>query len=100
MSCIEFLIQLISALSLLVEPLLAKNYHVIQYNSRGVGKSSGWASFTGFSEAQDLQEVVNWAIGKLSDVQSLVVVVCCLTFIQSINALRLKSISRDILMDL
>jgi alpha/beta superfamily hydrolase len=66
-----------STLSLLVSPLLSENYHVFQYNSRGVGKSSGWPSFTGFSEVNDLKEVVNWAMQRISDVRSLVIVVGC-----------------------
>ncbi|EEB93408.1 hypothetical protein MPER_07939, partial [Moniliophthora perniciosa FA553] len=46
----------------LVHPLQSKNYHIIRYNSRGVGRSSGWPSFTGFKESQDLQAVIDWAL--------------------------------------
>lgn len=59
----------------LVEPLLSRNYHVLQYNSRGVGGSSGWASLTGYKEAEDLKALVQWAIDGLSDVRSVVIVV-------------------------
>uniref|UniRef100_A0A0W0FKF2 Xaa-Pro dipeptidyl-peptidase-like domain-containing protein n=1 Tax=Moniliophthora roreri TaxID=221103 RepID=A0A0W0FKF2_MONRR len=46
----------------LVRPLQSKNYHIIRYNSRGVGQSSGWPSFTGLKESEDLQAVINWAL--------------------------------------
>lgn len=59
----------------LVEPLLAQNYHVLQYNSRGVGGSSGWPSFTGYKEAEDLKALVQWAMGQISDVRSAVIAV-------------------------
>lgn len=60
---------------MLLEPLLFKGYHVLQYNSRGVGKSSGWPSFTGLSEAKDLQDVVAWAMQKIPDVRALTIMV-------------------------
>lgn len=68
---------LTSTLSLLVVPLVSEDYHVIRYNSRGVGNSSGWPSFTGFREVKDLKEVVDWAMQRISDVRSLVIVVRC-----------------------
>ncbi|KII89869.1 hypothetical protein PLICRDRAFT_91014 [Plicaturopsis crispa FD-325 SS-3] len=49
-------------LSSLVPLFVDSGYRVIRYNSRGVGRSRGWASFTGLSEAQDLQEVIQWAL--------------------------------------
>jgi len=60
-----------SVLSYLVETLIQKhnNYYVLQYNSRGVGKSSGWASFSGFSEGQDLQDFVQWALSSLPTIK-------------------------------
>ncbi|KAH9831594.1 Alpha/Beta hydrolase protein [Rhodofomes roseus] len=61
-------------LNLLVAPLHRLRYHVIRYNSRGVGKSSGWASLTGSREAQDLRELVQWAIDRLQSVESVVIV--------------------------
>lgn len=64
-----------SVLMSLVEPLLIHNYHVLSYNSRGVGGSTGWSSFTGFNEGEDLKAISRWAIGKFPDVRSLVILV-------------------------
>ena len=64
----------------LIEPLTSKNYHVLRYNSRGVGASTGSASFTGFSEVQDLEDVVQWALDKVPDIRSLVILVRLLTY--------------------
>ncbi|EIM91342.1 alpha/beta-hydrolase [Stereum hirsutum FP-91666 SS1] len=44
-------------------------FDVLRYNSRGVGRSSGSASFAGFSEAEDLKEVVKYATKNIQDVQ-------------------------------
>ncbi|KAJ7274511.1 Alpha/Beta hydrolase protein [Mycena haematopus] len=60
-------------LHMLMEPLHARGYHVLRYNSRGVGKSTGWPSFTGLSEASDLAALIEWALDKLGDVRSVVV---------------------------
>ena len=57
------------------DALISKGYHVLRYNSRGVGLSSGWASFTGFSEAQDLKDIVQWALRYLGSVDKLVIFV-------------------------
>ncbi|KAJ7659960.1 Alpha/Beta hydrolase protein [Mycena rosella] len=58
----------------LMEPLLhARGYHVLRYNSRGVGRSTGWASFTGVSEAADLEALIAWATRTVGDVRSVVV---------------------------
>ncbi|KAF9524853.1 Alpha/Beta hydrolase protein [Crepidotus variabilis] len=62
------------ALGPLVDPLLSERYHVIQYNARGVGGSSGWSSFTGFSEGKDLQDVVEWSMQKIGNVISVLLV--------------------------
>lgn len=63
-------------LSYLAETLLTNNnYHVLRFNSRGVGKSSGWASFTGLSEGKDLEELIQWALGAVANVKSLVLLV-------------------------
>ncbi|KAJ7494629.1 Alpha/Beta hydrolase protein [Mycena galericulata] len=51
----------------LMEPLHAKGYHVLRYNSRGVGRSTGWA------EASDLDALIEWAIATVGDVRSVVV---------------------------
>ncbi|KAF8150634.1 Alpha/Beta hydrolase protein [Crassisporium funariophilum] len=56
----------------LIGPLLSKDYHVLRYNSRSVGQSTGHASFTGFTEAKDLEAVVKWALERITDVRSLV----------------------------
>lgn len=53
--------------------LLGAGYVVLLYNSRGVGKSSGWPSLTGIQEANDLQELVQWALTEVSNVTSVVV---------------------------
>ena len=59
----------------LIEPLTSEGYHVLRYNSRGVGASTGRASFTGFSEVEDLEAVVQWALDRIPDIQSLVILV-------------------------
>lgn len=51
-------------------------YHVILFNSRGVGKSSGRASFSGLAEAHDLELLVHWAIKELPSVKHVVLMVC------------------------
>ena len=67
-----------SVLETLVHPLTHNGYHVLRYNARGVGDSSGVASFTGFQEAQDLKELVQYAVARLGGVQELLLVVCLL----------------------
>ncbi|KAI0749660.1 alpha/beta-hydrolase [Daedaleopsis nitida] len=59
-------------LQLLTGPLLDRGYDVLCYNSRGVGKSTGWASFTGSREAEDLKEFVQWARTTMPQLTSLV----------------------------
>ena len=56
-------------------------YHVLLFNSRGVGKSSGWPSLTGLTEGRDLEELVQWGLGAVPNVKSLVLIVravCCI----------------------
>ncbi|KAH9915106.1 Alpha/Beta hydrolase protein [Fomitopsis serialis] len=53
-------------LRLLVGPLNSLGYHR--------WKSSGWPSLTGSREAQDLRELVQWAIDRLHSVESVVLV--------------------------
>ncbi|KAH8100988.1 alpha/beta-hydrolase [Cristinia sonorae] len=55
------------------KPLLERGYYVLRYNSRGVGKSSGWPSLTGTSEAQDLQDLVQWALQAIEGVQHVLI---------------------------
>ncbi|KAG7448137.1 alpha/beta-hydrolase [Guyanagaster necrorhizus] len=50
------------------------HYYLLRYNSRGVGKSSGWPSLTGLSEGEDLRALVQWALGTLGNIRSLVIV--------------------------
>jgi hypothetical protein len=59
----------------IIPSLLSRDYHVLCYNSRGVGRSTGWASFTGFSEAEDLKALVKWTMETISNVHSVVFVV-------------------------
>jgi hypothetical protein len=42
-------------------------FYVLRYNGRGVGLSSGWKSFTGLQEADDLRELVKSALKRLGD---------------------------------
>ncbi|KAI0033538.1 Alpha/Beta hydrolase protein [Vararia minispora EC-137] len=59
----------------LVGPLSSKlGYHVLLFNSRGVGSSSGWASFTGLQEAQDLQELVTCVVQRLGSVKDVALI--------------------------
>ncbi|KAJ8453629.1 hypothetical protein ONZ45_g19634 [Pleurotus djamor] len=48
-------------------------YHILRYNSRGVGRSRGWSSLTGFNEGKDLESVVQWALQKIPDIKSIVI---------------------------
>ncbi|OCH84088.1 alpha/beta-hydrolase [Obba rivulosa] len=61
-------------LQLLSVPLNQKGYHILRYNSRGVGKSTGWPSLSGSREVQDLQELVQWALGTISPVTSVAII--------------------------
>ncbi|KLO11578.1 alpha/beta-hydrolase [Schizopora paradoxa] len=61
-------------LQLLSQTLGAKGFYTIRYNSRGVGGSSGWKSFTGLQEGLDLQEVVQWALSYVANVRHVLVV--------------------------
>jgi hypothetical protein len=45
-----------------------------------VGKSSGWASFTGLAEGKDLEELVQWGLGAVTNVKSVVLVVRAAAF--------------------
>ncbi|KAJ7034920.1 Alpha/Beta hydrolase protein [Mycena alexandri] len=61
-------------LQMLTKPLHARGYHVLRYNSRGVGRSTGWASFTGLSEVGDLEALVEWALERVGEVRGVVIV--------------------------
>ncbi|THV03172.1 alpha/beta-hydrolase [Dendrothele bispora CBS 962.96] len=64
-------------LTSLLEPLHSKNYHVLRYNSRGVGGSSGWPSLTGLTEGKDLEEIIQWAAAgnlNVSDITAVAIV--------------------------
>lgn len=51
---------------------LDDGYHAIKYNCRGVGGSSGSASFTGFPEAEDLKQLIKWGCETVSDVNTII----------------------------
>lgn len=59
--------------------MLEKGYYVLRYNTRGAGRSSGWPSLTGFREAKDLQELVQWALATIPSITSVVIMVCSRT---------------------
>lgn len=63
-----------SVLQFIEHHMRQKNYSVLRYNSRSVGRSTGWASFTGFSESKDLEDLVTWALEKMPTVKSLVLI--------------------------
>ncbi|KAK9897039.1 alpha/beta-hydrolase [Cystobasidium minutum MCA 4210] len=47
--------------------LVDHNYTVVLMNSRGVGKSQGWASFSGIAEAEDYQAVTRHYLERFND---------------------------------
>jgi alpha/beta superfamily hydrolase len=75
-----------------------KNYHVIRYNSRGVGKSSGWPSFTGEAEGEDLKAVVQEFLAGKPEIDTLTIIVSTTEFYNMMHAL--IQACRDILMAL
>jgi hypothetical protein len=81
----NFVLVLPSVLKLVeTKALLDNGYFVVRFNSRGVGRSQGRSSFSGLTEAEDLKDVVRWAMQQINEeVVSLVFVVCILKF--SIN---------------
>jgi len=54
---------------------------ILLFNSRGVGESSGWPSFTGLTEAKDLEELVQWGLGAVKKVKSVVLIVRAIVFL-------------------
>lgn len=70
----------IRVLGSLVEPLSRLGYHVLVFNARGVGRSSGWASWTAFQEGKDLEELINHLMEILGNVEDVALIVsdeCC-----------------------
>jgi pimeloyl-ACP methyl ester carboxylesterase len=66
----------IRVLAALLRPLTHYHkFYVLCYNARGVGLSSGWKSFTGLQEAEDLRELVKCAVKRLNDVREVVLIV-------------------------
>ncbi|KAH7928261.1 alpha/beta-hydrolase [Leucogyrophana mollusca] len=59
---------------LVVRLLQKKNYHVVYYNSRGVGKSTGMASLTGRPEADDLKALVNQTLEEMPHIDSVTII--------------------------
>ncbi|KAF4597357.1 hypothetical protein EYR40_007809 [Pleurotus pulmonarius] len=47
-------------------------YHILRYNSRGVGASKGWPSLTGHTEGRDLEALVQWALQTIPELRSIV----------------------------
>jgi len=62
-------------LKVLTSLLQQKNYHVIRYNSRGVGKSSGRPSLTGKAEGEDLRALVQEFLAGKPEIDSLTIIV-------------------------
>ena len=63
-------------LQALIHPLTHYlKFHVLRYNARGVGLSSGWKSFTGLQEGEDLHELVRYALKRLNDVREVAFIV-------------------------
>lgn len=56
-------------------PLDSRGYHVLRYNSRGVGRSQGRRTLTGFAESQDLKEVVKWMQRRYAMIEHIVLIV-------------------------
>ncbi|KAL1745594.1 Alpha/Beta hydrolase protein [Schizophyllum fasciatum] len=53
--------------------LIGKGYHVIRYNSRGVGRSTGRVSSTGMAEGEDLEGVVRWALQRIPNIDTVTI---------------------------
>jgi alpha/beta superfamily hydrolase len=51
----------------LVTPFLERGYHVVLFNSRGVGKSTKWPSLSALSEAEDLGKLVKVLVKHISE---------------------------------
>lgn len=65
-----------SVLQCLVDPLHAAGFHIILYNSRGVGRSSGWPTLNAKGETEDLEAMVDWGMNRNSlQVETLLLIV-------------------------
>ncbi|KAK2463445.1 hypothetical protein APHAL10511_004531 [Amanita phalloides] len=64
----------VPVLGMLTKSLGNKGFHTVRFNSRGVGSSTGRATFTGMEEGKDLEAVVQWAISRVTDVERLVLI--------------------------
>jgi len=51
---------------------LRREFHILCYNSRGVGNSGGSPSWTGLAEAEDLQAIVDHALQEIPAVVEIV----------------------------
>lgn len=69
-------------LDVLTRLLQNKNYNVIRYNSRGVGKSTGWPSLTGKAEGEDLKAIVKEFMAGKPEIDSLTIIVSTTEFLQ------------------
>jgi alpha/beta superfamily hydrolase len=69
---------------------------VIRYNSRGVGKSSGWPSLTGKAEGEDLKAVVQKFLAEKPEIDNVTIIVSTTEFRNLMHAL--IQACRDILM--
>jgi len=61
-------------LDVLTKLLQNGDYHVIRYNSRGVGNSTGWPSLTGKAEGEDLKAVVQEFLAGKPEIDSLTII--------------------------
>ncbi|KAF9514623.1 hypothetical protein BS47DRAFT_1342959, partial [Hydnum rufescens UP504] len=56
----------------LVTTFLRRDFHILSYNSRGVGHSGGSSSLTGLAEAEDLRTLVDHALQQIPSVVEIV----------------------------
>jgi alpha-beta hydrolase superfamily lysophospholipase len=65
----------------LVSPFIRRGYHVVLFNSRGVGQSSKWPSLSAMAEVEDLRQLVKAIVQQFTEeaglaVERVVVLVC------------------------
>jgi pimeloyl-ACP methyl ester carboxylesterase len=51
----------------LVTPFLERGYHIVLFNSRGVGKSTKWPSLSALSEAEDLGQLIKILVKHIGE---------------------------------